>query len=288
MILLALLGQARAACPEPVVATEQTVRALIAGDFVEARTTVTQALEGLACTPATPDLVARVWLARGALEVLEGSGSAAPWLAAAHRLAPDTFDARLGPAIREVWEHATVAGAALSVEPATPALLDGTLVNVFPVDCGAGPHLVQVRSPDDTVLFGTVVELLPGEDALLETNLSAADVARLMARETAPVGAPVSVPVSPAATHADTRPATPMPRHNRARVALGASAAVTLALGGAAALGAQAQDEAMESATDIDTLDEAYGRQKGLAAAAWTGVGAGALLAVGAFLVAGR
>lgn len=288
MILLALLGQARAACPEPVVATEQTVRALIAGDFVGARTTVTHALEGLACTPATPDLVAKVWLARGALEVLEGSGSAAPWLAAAHRLAPDAFDARLGPAIREAWAHAEVADAALSIEPATPALLDGTPVTAFPVACGAGPHLVQVRNPDDTVLFGTVVELLPGEDALLETNLSAADVARLMAREAAPVGAPVSVPLAPAATQVDTQRATPMPRHNRARVALAASAAVTLALGGAAAMGAQAQDEAMASATDVDTLNEAYGRQKGLATAAWTGLGAGTMLAVGAFLVVGR
>ena len=287
MILLALLGQASAACPEPVVATEQTLRALIAGDFVEARATVTQAQAGLTCTPATPDLVAKVWLARGALEVLEGSGTAAPWLAAAHRLAPDSFDARLGPAIREAWQSATVASASLSIEPATPALLDGTPVTVFPVACGAGPHLVQVRSPDDTVIFGTVVELLPGEDALLETNLSAADVARLTPHDSGPAAAPVSVQPSPAASPEGAPGVKPPQRHAKGRVALGASAAVSLALGGAAALGAQAQDEAMEAATDLDTLDEAYGRQRLLAATAWVGLGAGALLAGGALFIGG-
>lgn len=261
MTLLALVSLAAAApCPALDAELERATLALVAGDAATADAALADAAASLACAPATSAQLGHLWLVTGATRHLAGQ-DAAPWLAAARGLAPDAFDARLGPDLRAAFDAAAPPGAAtLALEPGLPAFLDGAATTAWPASLDAGPHAVQVLGADGAVRFGREVTLLAGEDALVPTGLPPEFVA---STATLPLpGAPVE------------------PEKKRSPALLVASA-VALAGGGACAALALAQDDAMETAPDVPALEGAFGRQKAFAYGAyglWGAAGVGATL----------
>jgi hypothetical protein len=202
--------------------------------------------------------VARNWLLEGASAQLQGHHDAAKGpLAAARRAAPTVFDTRLGPDVRAAWEAATPTGAGtLLLEPARPAFLDGEGIAEWPVPVDDAPHLVQVVGPNGTVLFGREVNILAGDDALVQTGLGTAE----------PLP---EIPPSPPREVAEKR-----------SPAMLIVAGVAAAGAGACAGGAYAQEPQMKDAKSENTLNAAFTRQQvfgyttyglaGVAAAAFT------------------
>ena len=148
-------------------------------------------------------------------------------------------------------------------------LLDGLQVP-FPVSAPPGLHLIQVTDPSNgrSVFARQVFLLDAGERFEVDTGpLPAA-------------GTPPSPPPPPDASLADA--VTPAPVDTAARpgrwplwAGLGAGA-----LAGTAAVLARSQSTAMRNASDLDSLDAAWGRQRAFAYSAY-GLGGIALIGVG-------
>lgn len=158
------------ACTPLRDATEHLTGALLNGlNLAGPRQEIT---ESLSCAPADKASIAAYFLAEGAARHTEGKAAeAVPWLAAAHRLAPDHWDVRFGPDVYAVWAKATSAGpGSLRVDIA--GTLDGALVETWPMKLDAGPHVLQVVGYKKNVRSGGVVELEADEDTFLPTNLS--------------------------------------------------------------------------------------------------------------------
>jgi hypothetical protein len=242
-------------CPDLAAETERSTLALIAGDFTTSDDALRGAESSLACAPASSDMLSRWMLARGAHLSLTG-GAPSPWLAASRRLNPAFFDDRLGPAVRASWEVAAPEGrASLTIEPAVAGRLDGATTTAWPVEVDAGPHVVQVYSPEGAVLFGRTFEVDPDENALIPTRLA----------PDAPIGDPEAVRMPDA------------PKKRTRKPGLLVSALALAAAGGGLAAGAIAQTATMEAAPDLERLEAANGAQRGMAIGAYSAWGAAAV-----------
>ena len=180
LFLLATLGDAHAACPDPAAAVEVARDAVLAlKDEVAAEALATAEL-GLTCGAwATPELLADLWLVEGARAGLGGHPlDAADAFSAAARVAPGRWDADLGPDLRRVYDEATQqpsgAPGELRVKPELPELvvrLDGAVV-AQPAIIASGLHLVQVGPANGPVIFGRMF-LQPADEILtVDTGIS--------------------------------------------------------------------------------------------------------------------
>ncbi len=262
--MIALLATLAYACPNIDTEVERATSALVAGDPTGARAALDTAESAFACAAASPTQLAGYWLVEGAAAHLGGDTTAArAAFSAARGLAPDRYDARLGPDVRTAWSAARPEGeGSLLLEPPRAALVDGAGVSAWPLTVSATPHLVQVVGANGTVRFARVVRIGAGEDAVVETGLG-------------------TEPDTLSAT--DPLPETPFAdpsAHKKKSPAMLILAGVAAAGAGACVGGALAQNGAMNAAEDIDTLDAAFGTQKvlgysgyglaGAAAAAFT------------------
>lgn len=223
----------------------------------------------LACgRPLGPDLLARLWLAEGAsLELRADPAGAEQAFAAAWRADPDLWNADFGPQLRAAYDRAVdrapVASGQLRVEAegAWVVRVDGR-PTAFESTQPSGLHLVQVHAPEQDVRYGLQVVLLPGQRVTVRTGLVA---------ETAPppVIAVAPEPLAPIVA--------PRARSNAGLWVAVASGALSVASG---ALWLS-ENSAMRSATTLDALDAARGRQIGFSAAGFGfgALGVGALVA---------
>lgn len=239
--MIALLASVAFACPSIDSEVERATAALIAGDFTTAGTALQAAESSFACAAATPTQIARYWLVEGAAAHLRAeTATARTSLAAARATAPTLFDDRLGAEVRATWAAAEPVGSgSLVLEPRRAAFIDGAGVTAWPLTVSAAPHVVQVVGADGAVRFGRVVHIGAGEDAMVETNLGS---------EPESVS---SLKVAP--------PKEPRARKSPALLIL---AGVAAAGAGAFAGGALAQGPQMDAAEDLETLDNAFGRQQ--------------------------
>ena len=210
------------------------------------------------CARLDPPVLARFWIAEGAMASLGGSAEAAARaFRAANRVDPAQWTTVFGPALRAEWASAAQlvdASGSVALDPAPPAghstWLDG-LDATFPVDTTDGLHLVQLGT-DDVATWGTIV-LVP-------------------AGETFVVRIPDLLPVPVASVEETTQPAA---SHARRNSFLAGGAACLLA-GGAFAVAAEGKDDDVANAGDPDELEAAHQSQQGLAAVSYTLLGLGA------------
>ncbi|MCK6504806.1 hypothetical protein L6R53_15620 [Myxococcota bacterium] len=250
--LLALSGTARAACDEPAELVAQVEQAVLDARFEDARAATDRAERAFGCTgSAEGALLARLWVAEGAMAHVEGDPAARDQaFASAQRVAPGQWTEAFGAALESLWAAAAAqprSRGTLQVEGLAPgqgARVDGRPVQT-PAELESGLYLVQADGGPP--LFTRIV-LLPDEQTLV-------------------------VRVEPQA------PATAAPtagRDHRGRGWWFAGAGVAAALSGTSAWLATRQDGAMEGATSIDELDGDFGRQKGFGYATWGLAGLGA------------
>lgn len=172
-LLLVLLGEAHADCPDPAVAVASAREATLALKDTAAAEALATAELGLSCGPwATPDLLGHLWLVEGARAALAGKSlDAEDAFSAAARVAPGLWDADLGPELKRQYDAAAQRAAGppgeLRVKPELPDLvvrLDGQVV-AQPAVIAAGLHLVQVGPANGPVIFGRLF-LQPADEIL--------------------------------------------------------------------------------------------------------------------------
>lgn len=262
MALLALIATSLAAhaadCADPAALVDQVEQAVLDARFDDARQAMAQVEAAFGCTgTADSQLLARTWLAEGAMAHVEGDPAGRDQaFASAARVAPETWTVAFGDELRGAWEAAAVAPAGrgqLEVEGLSSdarALLDGKPVQV-PAELPAGLYLLQADPGGDPPVFTRIV-LVPEDQTLV-------------VRVEEPTAPQAGLPVD-----AD--------RRQRKKWPWLVAAGGTAALAGTSALLATQQHGAMEEATDPSTLDGAYGRQKGLAWASYGLAGSSAVL----------
>ena len=257
LTLLVLAGNAFAGtpCPDLAAQAERGMNAIVSGDAATLDAALTDARQSVTCAAAQPAALGAWWLVEAARARTRGEDPV-PWLQAVHGT-QTTFDGRLGPELRRLWEGAATAGdptaaplAQLTLEPALVATLDGANVEAWPRQVGTGMHLVQVHDPSGAVVFARMFALAPGEDALIETGLPPSFVA---APPTLAASPPVAEPAAPAT------PAPSVARRNATWIVAGA---VLASAGGSFAVLAHREDDAMRAATSVEQLDAAYARQQ--------------------------
>lgn len=185
---------AHADCPNVASALEDARQAVLSLDDAGASAALTAVESGFGCGPwARPEEIGRLWLIEGARAALAGhDDEAEDAFAAAHRLAPDLWDADLGPDLRRRYDEATTRPAPppgeIRVAPAPADLtvmLDGTPIEVPHLTAG-GLHVVQIGPAEGPAVFARVF-LLPADELLViesglperyGEDLSAAEAAR--------------------------------------------------------------------------------------------------------------
>lgn len=250
--LLALSSGARAACDAPVELVAQVEQAVLDARFEDARLATDRAELAFGCTgTAEGALLARLWVAEGAMAHVEGDEAARDQaFASAWRVAPGQWTEAFGEGLKPLWQAA--AGQPRSrgtlqiegLQPGQAARVDGRAVET-PAQLDSGLYLVQADGGPP--LFTRIV-LLPGEQTLVVHIEPQGQVTAAAAAE----------------------------RTHRGRGWWFAGAGVAAALSGTSAWLATRQDGAMETATSIDELDGGFGRQKAFGYATWGLAGLGA------------
>ncbi len=260
--LIALLAlPARADCDDPAERVDQVEAAVLDARFEDARAHIEEAEAAFGCTgTADNTLLARVWLAEGAMAHVEGDASSRDKaFASAARVAPTVFVDAYGEELRGAWQAAAGMPQGLGqlqleglAEGAT-AMVDGAPVDV-PAELVSGLYLLQADADGGPPVFARIV-LVPDDQTL---------VVRVEDPGTAPT------------------PATADGRRHRKKWPWFAAAGGAAALGGASAWLASRQDATLSDASTLDTLDSARSSQRGFAFASYGLAGASvALLGVG-------
>lgn len=282
---LLIPARAAAACEEAAPLVGATERAVVSGRLGDVPELVAATEAAFACGPPAPrDLLGRWYRVQAAWFSLSDAPEEArlAWRSAA-LASPGSWTDALGPALHAEQVRAletTGSGngtVALVPPPDThQTLLDGLHVP-FPVSTPPGLHLVQVIDPGSgTAVFARQVFLLEaGERFELDTG-------PLPGGSPAPTGA-TPPPMADSAPVERLAPGSP-DRATRTRWPLWAGLGAGALAGTAAAL-ARAQSAAMQAATDAESLDTAWGRQRalgftayGLAGVAVVGVSVGLAL----------
>ena len=275
-------NRAAAACDEPAPLVAATERAVVAGRLGDVPELVSATEASFACGPPAPrDLLGRWYRVQAAWFSMSGAPEEArlAWRSAA-LASPDTWTEALGHTLRaeqaRALESTDTGNGTVALVP-TPhthqTLLDGLQVP-FPVSTPPGLHLIQVIDPGaGKAVFARQVFLIEaGERFELDTG-------PLPGASAAPTGAPPP-PLANSTTAEKLAPAsTDRATHTRWPLWAGLGAG---ALAGAAAVLARSQSAVMQAATDAESLDSAWGRQRklgftayGLASVAVVGVSIG-------------
>ena len=276
-IVVLLAGLAHAACVDVPIELGAAERAIVdvrlddAGRSLERIETAIGAPPGTVdgvCARLEPQVLARFWIAEGALASLGGSGGAAARaFRAAHRVDPAQWTTAFGSALRAEWESAAQAEDAtgsVALDPASPAgrstWLDGLDV-AFPADTTDGLHLVQIGSNDDAE-WGTIVLVPAGETFVVRLP---------------------ELPSAPAPVESVEETAAVPPHSHARRNGFLAGGAACLVAGGAFALAAEGKDNDIANAGDADELEAAHQSQQQLSTVSYALLGLGAAGVVVAF-----
>jgi hypothetical protein len=243
--MLLLLIAPSLACPDLREGWNRALDAAVAAETGGITAGLASVEAAMGCRPLEPTDVARAWVVHALAERAQGRDPS-PWMRAARRLAPTLHDPRIPTSL---WRsNGTDAPASVGVEPAGSAMLDGVPTTAWPVSTTDGPHLLQILGSDGAVRLARTFQLLPGEDALVETH-GVTGVDPSHARPSADVGA------------------ARVPRARRPGLR---AATLASALGaGAFALAALGERDRLERATDLTTLDAAHQRQVIWASGSW-------------------
>lgn len=315
MLLILLNSLASAApCPDVEAQVTEAEAALVEARLADVEAALAEAEAAFVCArPPETQLLARFWLAEGAMySINEDEAGAADSFAAAHRVAPDHWNASLGEDMRADYEAAAAADpgqGTLRLEPAPRALVgwvDGSSRD-FPVDLAAGLHLVQVGPRKQPARFGRIVYLPPGDTLVLdhpvEEPLGLFDAVGLPEPE--PVvepepeemtsegtestedvveevveTEPVTEPPPPVPPEPDPPPITDAPVPTSKPPTFAIAGGTIMALGGASLIAALAQNGAMNRAETPDEVNEAYSRQRFYGNASYTLFGVGAVVTI--------
>jgi hypothetical protein len=270
--LVLMAGPARAACVDVTAELDAAERAIVdarledAGRSLERIEAAIEAPAGSVdgvCARLDPPVLARFWIAEGALASLGGSAEAAARaFRAAHRVDPAQWTTVFGSALRAEWESAAQvedAPGSITLDPA-PAdratWLDG-VETVVPVQTSDGLHLVQIGT-GNLAAWGAIVLVPPGETFVVRVP---------------------DLPPLPVEVAAETAPAKPRAR----QTAFLAGGAACLVAGGAFAIAAEGKDDDIADADDSDELEAAHRSQQQLGAVSYTLLGLGAAGIVVAF-----
>jgi hypothetical protein len=259
-LITLLLAPARAGCEDPAGRVDLVEQAVLEARFDDARTHMAEAEAAFGCTgTADNGLLARIWLAEGAMAHVEGDpDSRDQAFASAARVSPGTFNDAYGDELRAAWEAAAGAPMGLGqlalegLSDDAVAMVDGKTVQV-PASLISGLYLVQADAGGGPPVFSRIV-LVPDDQTLVVTVDDPSALASATVQEPS----------------------------RRTRWPWYAAAGGAAVLSGTSAVLASRQDGGMEDATNLDQLDGAYGRQKGFAYASYGLAGASAaLLGVG-------
>ena len=275
-ILLLLAAPARAECLDVPIALGATERAVVDARLDDATRSLERieaairkppgSVDGV-CARLDPQVLARFWIAEGAMASLGGSAEAAARaFRAANRVDPTQWTTVFGSALRAEWESAARledASGSIALDPGIPAgrsaWLDG-LDATFPVDTAEGLHLVQLGT-DDAVAWGSFVLVPAGETFVVRVP---------------------DLPPLPLEAVEETTTTQPARSHARRNVFL-AGGATCLVAGGAFAIAAEGKDDDIANAGSVDEVEAAHRSQQSLAAVSYTLLGLGAAGVVVAF-----
>lgn len=255
-LIVLLATPAHAACPDPAQVVGQVEQSVLDADFEAARAAMAQVEAAFGCSgTADSELLARTWLAEGAMAHVEGDSVGRDQaFASAARLAPGLWTEAFGSDLQALWQAAAAAPtgtgslALEGLQEDAVALVDGQPIQV-PALLASGLYLVQADASGGPPLFTRIV-LVPDDQTL---------VVRVDAPGTEPA----------AVSHDE-----PRPRKWPWFVAAGGTAV----LAGTSAVLSISQDGAIDRATTGDELDAAYGRQRIYAIGSYGLAGASAVL----------
>ena len=175
--LLLLISTALAdPCPqvEPLVAAVEGH--ILELNLTEAQAQIDAVDVALRCGHVTTAAVlARFWLAQGALKASLGQEGAEDAFGHAQRISPDTWVEAYGPLFREIWESTALldpGAGVVVVEPlptSAEVWIDGGTVG-FEAPTWAGRHLVQGRWEGDDANLSRWVGLAPDERMTLPSG----------------------------------------------------------------------------------------------------------------------
>lgn len=234
LLLIALSPAWAEDCPDPAAEIAVAEQLVLYADVAGGTAALQQAEAAFGCSaPASPLVLARMWLVEGALLTDTGEpDSAAAAFAAARRLAPGLWIDALGVVKRRDYENAATPVGTGQVVLDLPdvdsgtAWVDGTEASV-PIRLPAGEHLVQYGS-DNKAWFEKMV--LVSADQVLHVTVPAPP--ERMSPPPAPDPAPVANRTQPTATPAPPPPVEKRPgTHGYAHSALGADLAFGGSLG---------------------------------------------------------
>jgi hypothetical protein len=173
-MLLTLISLATARCLSVQDTLDEAEEHLLYAQWDEANSVLAKVPEAFSCAALYPDQLGRYWMLMGAAQQLSGHTEAAtPYYASARRLIPEA-ESQLGTEVAAAYLAAMVTGEGqISLDPGTTAWVDGRINETWPLVLPAGPHLLQVRTIDDRVLYGTGVDLADHQTAMLQSGLPA-------------------------------------------------------------------------------------------------------------------
>lgn len=163
-------------CPELDPLLNDATDNLVYGNLPVAQIALSTAEQSFACRVPSPEQQARYWLLVGAAAWMNNDqDSLRDAFVAARRVAPDYFEDRLGPELRNIYDLAAPVGVAqLSVNPPElRALVDGQPIPEWPLSMEAGYHLVQVLDSAEQVRYGRTLRAPPDMEVTVETGLPA-------------------------------------------------------------------------------------------------------------------
>ncbi len=256
--MVALAASAQADCPDVPALVQSAEQAVVEDRLYEAANTLKQAETAFSCSPVPqPQILARYWLAQGALSGKNGDEKmAALCFSAAYRVAPEVWFQSYGADLRLLYETTSqtwLGEGEIRIEPPPEGLSSSldTLDSSFPTKAAEGLHLVQLGASRDSTAYAEFFYLPPEETYLM---LSGLDPAVTMAQaQTAESLSPVETAPAPVVQGRQRSPAF----------------AIAGGVAGAAALGAAslawAQNPKMRDLPEVPEslveLDAAHQRQ---------------------------
>ena len=281
-----LVPMAHAECGDFATLIELAEQAVIESRVDDAGATLQQAEAALGCGPVpAPALLSRMWIAEGTRAYLQGDEKVARLaFAAAARVTPELWVEGYGAQVRKVYTTAAVHDGGqgnVRIHPnpeGWSTTLDGTPIT-FPTQAASGLHLIQVGRNLERTDYAEVFFLPRDDTYFILTGLEDTPIVSMAdATPTEPVAEipvepePEPEPASVAEAPSDPTPLEAQPLPDTAPTGDGLSSPVFLVLGGAAvaiaggaAVAAMTQDQQMETAVNIDSLERIYARQKSFA-----------------------
>lgn len=259
LTLLSFLSSARAGCEDAGALVAEVEQAVLDAQFEQARSFADRVEAAFGCGgTADATLLARLWLAEGAMAHVEGDPIGRDQaFASAWRVAPMYWTEAFGPELRAAWEKASRerrGRGRLEVDGLQAGLVarvDGAPLPL-PIELESGLYLVQAGQDGGRPVFSRIV-MVPDAQTL---------VVRVEA---------------PATGLAGGEPTSARARRDRKGTGWYAGAGAAVLLSGTGFLLANAQNPVMREASDVDTLNAAFGRQKAFSYGGYGMLGLGAV-----------